>query len=125
MSGPQVKRREVWIELPDEYAGFRFKAWVNAPSKLWTQLGATAPEWAEPEERERVEDARFEAMNRLVLEHNGWLDFEGEAYPATTEAEFWEAIPTELAACILVALQAEMQKLPNSIQSRGRNSRRT
>jgi hypothetical protein len=33
-TAPRVKRREVWIEMPEEYEGFRLKMWVNAPSRL-------------------------------------------------------------------------------------------
>ena len=30
--GPQIKRREVWLELHEEYEGFKFLAWVTAPA---------------------------------------------------------------------------------------------
>lgn len=110
--GPQVKRREVWVELPAEYEGFRFRVWVNAPSKVWNEL--TGPD----------EKQSLEALQQLVLEHNGWLDFDGQPYPPAGEKKFWEEIPTELAACMLVATQVEMQKLPNSIAPQRRRSKR-
>lgn len=110
--GPQIKRREKWVELPAEYEGFKFRVWVNAPTKLWNDL------------QSEDDQAALEAMKKLVLEHNGWLDFDGEPYPPAGETKFWEAIPTELAACILVATQTEMQKLPNSIAPPRRRLRR-
>ena len=111
-SAPQIQRREAWVDLPDEYEGFRVKVWLNAPSKMWLELGSGN------EKRAMV------SAKKLVMEHNGWLDFEGNEYPATTEDAFWEEIPTELAACILAAIQLEMQKLPNSMAPRRRRSRR-
>lgn len=109
--GPQIKRRETWVDLPDEYEGFRIKVWVNAPTALWRQMG-------EGEEQETRE-----AASRLVLEHNGWLDFDGEPYPPIGP-DFWEAIPTELAATMIAAANAEMMKLPNSLTPTRRRSKR-
>ena len=102
------------MELPGEYEGFRFRVWLNAPTRIWNQLTGEASGEAE----------MHEALRQLVLEHNGWLDFEGNPYPPAGEAKFWEEIPTELAACILSAAQVEMQKLPNSIAPQRRRSKR-
>jgi hypothetical protein len=110
--GPQIKRRETWVELPGDYAGFKFRLWVNAPARIWNDLNSD------------TEEAALAALQQLILEHNGWRDFDGEPYPPANESAFWEAIPTELAACILVASQSEMQKLPNSIAPQRRRSRR-
>ncbi|MCP4415962.1 MAG: hypothetical protein GY805_05025 [Chloroflexi bacterium] len=112
-AGPQIKRREVWVDLPDEYEGFRFKLWVNAPTKIWNTITSGADE-------ETIQGS----LRQLILEHNGWLNFDGLSYSAPNTAEFWEEIPTELAACLVVASQAEMQMLPNSIASRRRRSKR-
>ena len=110
--GPRIKRREAWVELPDDYEGFKFRVWVNAPTRIWNDLNAG------------TEALALEALQQLVLEHNGWLDFDGEPYSPAGEAAFWEEIPTELAACMLVATQVEMQKLPNSMAPPRRRSRR-
>ena len=110
--GPQVKRREAWVDLPAEYEGFRFRVWLNAPTRVWGELNGESEQQA------------LAALQRLVLEHNGWLDFDGQPYPPASEVKFWEDIPTELAACMLVAAQVEMQKLPNSIAPQKRRSRR-
>jgi hypothetical protein len=107
-----VKRREAWVELPTEYEGFKFRVWLNAPSRLWTELTGES------------EAASLTALRSLVLEHNGWRDEEGQPYPPASEARFWEEIPTELAACVLVATQVEMQKLPNSMAPQRRRSKR-
>lgn len=121
--GPQIKRREAWVDLPDEYEGFQFKLWVNAPSKLWTDLTASSNK-DDDASRNDNEDMRVAALRQIVLEHNGWRDFDNTPFPPASEAEFWEKIPTELAACILVAAQVEMRKLPNSIAPKKRRSRR-
>lgn len=110
--GPQVKRREAWVDLPAEYEGFKFRVWLNAPTRIWAELTG------------ENEAQSLEALRSLVLEHNSWLDFDGQPYPPANEAKFWEDIPTELAACMLVATQVEMQKLPNSIAPQRRRSKR-
>ena len=112
--GPQIQRRESWVELPDAYAGFRFKIWVNAPSRLWTAVG-------QADENEKEAQA---ALRQIVLEHNGWRDFDGQPYPPPGEPAFWDEIPTELLACMLVETQREMGKLPNSLAPTRRRSKR-
>lgn len=110
--GPQIKKRLTWIKLPDEYEGFEAQIWVNAPTKYWNMLGTGD------------EDAIIDGVRHIVLEHNGWLDFDGEPYPPASEAAFWEEIPSELAACILMAAQAEVQRLPNSLAPNNRRLKR-
>lgn len=110
--GPQIRRRESWVELPQEYEGFKVRIWVNAPTRVWNELTG-----GDEEETQA-------ALREIVLEHNGWRDFEGNAYPPARDQKFWEEIPTELAACILMAAQAEIQRLPNSIAPQARRSRR-
>lgn len=110
--GPQIRRRETWVPLPGEYEGFEVRVWVNAPTRLWNQLS------------EGDEQDALDALQEIVLEHNGWRDFEGEPYPPAGEPAFWEEIPTELAAVVLAAAQAEIQRLPNSMAPQRRRSRR-
>lgn len=121
-SGPQIKRRETWIDLPDEYDGFRIKVWVNAPSALWRQMSMGDTDES-PEAQEAASKLIQEAASKLVLEHNGWLDFEGKPYPPIGP-EFWDEIPTELAATMIAAANAEMMKLPNSLKPNRRRSKR-
>jgi len=111
---PQIKRRTAWVDLPDEYEGFEVEVWVNAPTRLWMQL-----QGADGDENDRQA-----AAEKLILAHNGWLDFEGIEYPPPTDSKFWEDIPTELAACVFAVAYAEMQKLPNSLAPTNRRSRR-
>lgn len=111
-TAPKIQRRERWVELPDEYEGFKFRVWVNAPTKLWTAIGRAG----EGGNEEQVVDA----LKQIVLEHNGWLDFDGQPYPPANTSEFWEEVPTELAACVIAATQAEQTKLPNSLAPKRR-----
>jgi hypothetical protein len=112
VQGPRIQRREQWIDLPPEYDGFRVKIWVNAPTKFWTALSS------------EDESEALNGMQKIVLEHNGWLDFDGEPYPPAGSPELWEEVPTELAACVLVAAQTAMSDLPNSLRPTRQRSRR-
>lgn len=107
-NAPRIQKREKWIDMPVEYEGFKVKVWVNTPSKIWTDI--TSGE----------EDLAQQAAAKMVLEHNGWLDFDGNPYPDAQDPEFWKEIPTELGACILAAARAEIQNLPNSLAPKSR-----
>jgi hypothetical protein len=113
-TAPQIQRREKWVDLPEEYEGFKIKIWVNAPTRLWAAIGRAGDN----------EEAAQDAAQKIVMEHNGWLDYDGEPFPAANTKEFWEAIPTELAGVIFALVQYEMGNLPNSIATRKRSSRR-
>lgn len=113
-AGPRILRREAWVTLPDAYAGFTFRLWVNAPQRLWNDLGSG------DEARARA------AMGQIVLEHNGWLDFDGQPYPPASNPEaLWDAVPTELAGVVITAAQLEIAKLPNSMAPQKRRSGRS
>ena len=101
--GPQIQRREAWVDLPEEYAGFKVKIWVNAPNTLWDDTKSTD------------ETKVAAAVKRIFLEHNGWRDYEGNTYPSPTEDDFWQQIPTELATVMIVVAQKEAATLPNSM----------
>ena len=123
-AGPQIKRRETWVDLPDEYEGFKFKVWVNAPARVWNELNPATSDETSDEDAAAREATAQAALRQIVLEHNGWLDFDGQPFPPADDPAFWETIPTELAACVLVAARVEMGKLPNSIAPQKRRSRR-
>ena len=63
-------------------------------------------------------DRGFAALGQIVLEHNGWCDEDGVPYPPPGERAFWDAIPTELASVVIVLVQREAQRLPNSLGAR-------
>lgn len=67
-----------------------------------------------------AEKRRLEALSKIVLSHNGWCDEDGTPYPPASEPRFWEEIPTELAAAIMILLRREAAKLPNSLMRTGR-----
>jgi hypothetical protein len=112
--GPRIPRRETWVELPTEYPDFKFKMWVNAPQRLWNDIRDVDQDLSRA----------LAALKQIILEHNGWLDFDESPYPPATEDAFWDAIPTELAGTIIAACNAEMTKLPNSLAPKRRSSRR-
>lgn len=131
--GPRLPRREVWVDLPEEYPGFRFKLWVNAPQRVWNTIASAGKEQAPllddatPEQiaaykaaADAVTTATTAALQKIVLEHNGWLDDEGQPFPPAADAGFWEAIPTELGGLVMASAQRAMGNLPNSLAPKRR-----
>jgi hypothetical protein len=110
---PKMPRRETWLELPPEYAGFRVKIWLNPPAKAWKAV------WAVGEDKE-TKAAAEAALRDIVMEHNGWADVYGVPFPPADTAEFWDEIPDELAAVVMISCQLEMGKLGNSLLPKNR-----
>jgi hypothetical protein len=105
-SGPRIPRRLVWVDVP-EYDGFRAKVWCNYPKRLALELAS--------EDQERI----YAALGQLVLEHNGWLDDQGEPFPPADTRAFWDAVPNELALMLMrVATVDAASLLPNSFSAR-------
>ena len=112
-AGPQIKRRTAWIDLPKEYEGFKFEVWLNAPTHHWTDLmGGTD------------EEVILSAVKTIFLQHNGWLDFDGNPYPQTTTNKFWEQIPNELMALMIIEAQNASGNLAASRLRTRKRSRR-
>jgi hypothetical protein len=105
-TGPRLPRREAWIELPPEYPGFRVKVWVNYPRRLNDELASG--------ESERI----VGVLRQIVLEHNGWSDTDGTPFPQANTAAFWDAIPDELAAAVIVLVREQVGKLAGSLVTR-------
>lgn len=112
-SAPKLKmaKRTAWVDLPgrdedgqEAYPGFKVKIWVNYPSGLIQEVRSGDSERAKT------------ALKKIVLEHNGWGDIEGNEFPEAQTDEFWEAIPNELAAAVITLVQMEATKLPNYLQ---------
>lgn len=104
--GPRLPRREVWFELPPEYPEFRVKVWVNYPRRMNDELVTGDPE--------RI----VGVLRQIVLEHNGWRDVDGTPFPSPTTAQFWDTIPDELAAAVIVMLREQVGKLASSLVTR-------
>lgn len=102
-TGPRVQRREAWVDLPKEYEGFKFRMWVNAPGSLWDSVWSGSDELIE------------KSLLQIMLEHNGWCDFDGKPYPPLSDPDFYKAVPTELVSCMLQVAQNETGKLPKSL----------
>lgn len=104
--GPRMPRREQWVELPAEYPEHKVKLWLNYPQRLREALDS--------EDEATVRDA----LRQIVLEHNGWLDFEGTPYPPASDPGFWDALSQELAGVILVMALMEPRRLPKDLAQR-------
>lgn len=129
-AGPRMPgRRDVTITMPGDYgdAGFRLKVWANYPHRLANDISSGD------------EDRQSAALSQIVLEHNGWLDEDGEPVPQLRPAKmsaregdddfeaarqafqtFWEAIPQELALAISTSIGLEVSKLMTSVANRRR-----
>jgi hypothetical protein len=74
-----------------------------------------------------VEETARGALMKIVLEHNGWLDMDGNPYPPASSIDFWtgeRSIPNELLRAIIALIQIEGGKLPNSLIEKSRNTNR-
>jgi hypothetical protein len=105
-TGPRIPRTLEWLDLPDDYEGFRFRVWVTYPGKLNTEL------------RSGDQDRMRAALGLIVVEHNGWLDQDGNLLPGASDPAFWDALPDELAAAMIVLVTERTSRLPNSMRRR-------
>lgn len=109
--GPRIPRREVWMDLPSEYSGFKVKIWSNYPQRIYDQIF----------DQDLDEAGRVQALRKIVLEHNGWCDEEGNPLPAAQDDGFWEALPAELVGVVIMTIQEAASILPNSLSGRRRS----
>lgn len=132
-NGYQFSRRFEWVNLDEQvYPGMQFKMWVNFPKKLDIDMSSG--------EVDRVANA----LATIVVEHNGWRDFDNNLYAQPNvytertvfeeddqgnktsrivqDYPFWDEIPDEIAQLIIVQLHIAVQKLPNSAIQSYRNS---
>jgi hypothetical protein len=101
--GPRMIRREVWVDLPGDYTGFRARMWSNFPQRLYAEIAS--------ESQARIDAA----LHEIVLEHNGWCDQDGAPFPPADDPGFWDAVPTELALVVMVTIREASAQLPNSL----------
>lgn len=109
-TGPIIVRRVKWVDLPEEYAGFKIKIWLNPPGKLWQRIFSDDSD----------EEEKQAALSQVVIEHNGWRDYDGETYPQPVIKDFWDSIPNELAALIITLCQLQVADLPTSALAKSR-----
>lgn len=106
--GLVMPRREIWMDLPEEYPGWKIRVWANCPHRLWAALDNGAG----------IAVAEFmAACYAVILEHNGWCDEDGNPYPPANTPEFWDEVPNELAALAIVLAKKGPYELPNSLQA--------
>lgn len=116
---PKWGKRVSWLDLPETadspYKGLKIRVWTNYPNKLDQDM-------ANRQDQQLARDA----MKKIFLEHNNWPDPDDEEKvlaPPTTD-EFWEKIPNDLAGALIVVLQTEATRYPNSLMPNRNNSRR-
>lgn len=108
LAGPRIPRREVWVDLPEEYPGMKILVWVNAPNRVVAKL-------------DTGDEAQIrEGLKELIIAHNGWLNEDGtKALPQINEDSFWddEAIGPELAMVTVATAAQAVRALPNSLRA--------
>lgn len=142
--GPQIQRRLETMRLPEPYEEFEFVAWANAPAALWQKIltpqkGATdelvaaelqplsmddASEREINEAREQImarqEATLMAALGKIIISHNGWVDYDGSTLPPPSQAAFYERIPTELLGAMIALMQEGQKKLGSSLRKKKR-----
>jgi hypothetical protein len=88
-SGFRLKKDERWVNLSPPYDGARMRMWVNFPLGKYFDLRSSDPTISMP------------AFREIVLEHDGWEDFDGNALPPVTDEEFVPKLPQGLLNAIL------------------------
>lgn len=109
-SGLVAPRHDAWVDVPG-YPGFKARVWTNPTRRNDLALASDD------------EATKVAAFRELLLEHNGWCDADGEPYPPTDAATFFEDVSTELLGCALVAIREATQDLPNSLRAANAASR--
>jgi hypothetical protein len=121
LTPPRIER---WLDVPD-YPGYRVKLWINYPRHLRAALTPEDLEQAEGLEGEELDAYAAELKAKLegilaaiVLEHNGWPDEEGNVLPQPSTPGFWDQVPDQHLANIVMTLAREAPaQLPNSPRS--------
>ena len=155
--GMALRQRTEWVEVPG-YPGYQVRLWLNYP-RHWERdiqgadfrpmppRPAGAEDGAHEDEDARAEALRVwveeitrwtrereaamrEALGRVVLEHNGWRDYDppvgtGLVLPQPQSPDFWEAIPQELMDAVLALRQERVQALPLAIRNSTPRRRRS
>ena len=103
-AGPQEPKELDWLDIPDR-PGMQVKAWINIPRQTLTKLETLG--------NKGDTDGIFALLGRIVLEHNGWRDPDGEPYPPADSPEFWTSISNDLAMRTMAAVVERSQQHPN------------
>jgi hypothetical protein len=136
-NAPQLQKRVGTIKLDGDYAGLEFEAWLNAPTRAWMTINNPVPAITDEEVEaelgtpvaeadegdvgaarnaiaQRNDKKLLATLQSIILSHNGWRDFDGTPFPPADTEAFYEAIPTELLATMLMMLQEAQQQYPKS-----------
>jgi hypothetical protein len=112
VNGPRIPRRAAWFTLPDEYGEteppMQAKLWVSYPHRLMDDIRSGDPELQLP------------ALRKIVLEHNGWIDEDGQPLPIADSDEFWERIPDVLLSVLIAIVGNEIAKTVASVTRKQR-----
>lgn len=113
-------KKLVWMEMPEGYEGMKVRVWVNYPNKFDTDI------------QSRDNEVMRSALKLIFLEHNGWVtpeelelaEVQGRTpipLASPTEDQFWFDAPNELVGAMILLLNRETVKLPNSMMARNRS----
>ena len=101
--------------MPEPYTGFRIRAWVGYPQRLFSDLPTVDPDADPAQQAAQAQAAEAQlraALRQILLEHNGWQDDDGELPPPTTDA-FYARCPTHLFNTTLAVVRQAATTPPN------------
>lgn len=111
-NGPRIPRKTEWFVLPDEFGQtdppMRVKVWVTYPRRLIDDI------------RSGELDRQKPALQQIVLEHNGWIDEDGEPLPPANTDEFWDQVPDIIAGAVIAIVTVEVGKAAASVMRKQR-----
>lgn len=111
-------KKMAWLDMPEEYAGMQVRVWVNYPNAFDQDI------------QSRDNEVMRSALKQIFSEHNGWVTpeeieraaREGRSpipMPQPNTDDFWGQAPNELVGAMILLLNRETVKFPNSLmQSR-------
>jgi hypothetical protein len=65
-------------------------------------------------------ELQLPALRKIVLEHNGWIDEDGQPLPIADSDEFWERIPDVLLSVLIAIVGNEIAKTVASVTRKQR-----
>lgn len=82
-----MPRRVVEVSLPEPYACFTVRLWINLPQSLWREMMSNDL------------DTCAAAFGKMVVSHD-LVDFDGNPYPPGGSPDLYRELPTELVRVI-------------------------
>ncbi len=122
IDGTFQEHLQAWLDKPEpgsetlngerKIGGVRYRDQRGRAARLFRES-----DW--PAVRGKLKDERrIAALQRIVLEHNGWWDPEEERpYPSASDPAFWRQISNELVLVIFTCVGTEIRQLSKDVSA--------